>query len=237
MIDTKVCDFHMHRLYTTGPVVRNVEADSESADVIEKVIEYLGDDGFHVQHPDKNYLRCAFISPCHYPYWEGEPSPDDNEYIDYFEYEMIGDDIYRFRLSYGNEGTDIFFVPNISIGEAISLAATYKQHTFIYKDVRGCREVCSKPFYKDGKLYEISDVVKEILTYDTMLNNAGDVARVLNQKIHNQEINSFENGKVYDDKNEYEFYYISEVDRTMGSGERTLYRNKYLLHHESKDEH
>ena len=44
----------MHRLYTTGPVVRNVEADSESADVIEKVIEYLGDDGFHVQHPDKN---------------------------------------------------------------------------------------------------------------------------------------------------------------------------------------
>ena len=238
MIEDKIKEYKLNSINRREVKIKNSEHNKESAQVVDTIIKYLAEDGFVLNHPDKNYSKCAFISPCMYSFVSGEPDRDNRDYIDYFEHTVYDQDVYRLRILYEQGGEDIYFIPNISLGEAMTLAANYNQYTFIYRDVNGCREICSKPFMdKEGNSYEISDVVREINTYDSHLESEKELSRILVEKQKTCEVDGWEKDNTYEQKNEYEFYYISRPrprDRFVRYA--PLYRTKFLVYFENRSE-
>ena len=184
---------------------------------------------FHVD--DSEVESCAIISPCKCPYVNGRPEPDDKEAIREFEKKLICYTTNRFRILHEFGGEDLFFIRDISLGESMSLACDFGQYTFIYKDINGCREICSEPFegYGGSKLkselvygddgehfdldykyeYQIGDVVKDYSWY--YLDTLRDFAEIIVKKRKAAEIIGREKENRYEPKNWYELYMIRDA--------------------------
>ena len=230
----------MEKLIIKRPVdVVPREIDSIAVDAMNSIKEYMIDNGDVDDHPEKNHARCAIISPCRHSFVNGEPSVDDKDRINYFPEDTLEFDKYRLRLNYEYGGEELFFIKDISLGEAMSIAATYWQNTFIYKDAKGCREICSKPFISaNGDCYEISDVVNEYLVFDEMYFRIDDFARILASKVKTCEIFGSDIGNAYPPKEDYDLYYFSRPWPLNPSipNYGNLQSYKYLIHQEVKNE-
>ena len=230
----------MEKLIIKRPVdVVPREIDSIAVDAMNSIKEYMIDNGDVDDHPEKNHARCAIISPCRYSFVNGEPSVDDKDRINYFPEDTLEFDKYRLRLNYEYGGEELFFIKDISLGEAMSIAATYWQNTFIYKDAKGCREICSLPFINEnGDCYEISDVVRDYMVFDEMFFGIDDFAKLLAAKTKTCEVTGWENDNSYEPKEEFELYFISRPWPMNPSIPHygNLQSYMYLIHQEVKDE-
>ena len=194
--------------------------------LIEKENEDPYGSDFYVD--DSEVERCAIISPCKCPYVNGRPEPDDKEAIRAFEKKLLCYTSNRLRFLSEFGGEELFFIRDISLGEAMSLACDFGQYTFIYKDINGCREICSEPFegYGGSKLkselvygddgehfdlrykyeYQIGDVVNDYSWY--IPSEISEFVEIVRDKIKTAEIIGREKENTYEPKDWYELYMI-----------------------------
>lgn len=197
----------------------DVELEKENIDPyeLERIVDY-----FDVE-------RCALISPCKFSYVNGRPDVDDKKAIERFEQEILFYPTQRFRLLHDFGGEDIYFIEDISLGEALSLASDFGQNTFIYKDINGLREVCATPFehcfgpnrktvlvhgdeehfdFETVWEYGIGDEVRTEELYG--INPVDDLIKEMVKKKKTAEITGEEFGNSYQEKTWYELYLIKD---------------------------
>ena len=219
--------------------VHYCEPDEYCKQVMDTIVRYMKEDSFYHSHPEHNISQCAFISPCRSSFVNGEPNVEDKRAIEVFQIQESGIYDYRFRILHEFGGEDLFFIPNVSLGEAMSLAAKYKQNTFIYKDERGCREICSLPFaHENGNYYEISDVVGKHIGDDLYFCSEKELARILAAKTKTCEVFGWERGNTYEPKDEFDLYLIDKPRplHPAAPDVEPWIQKQYLLYKEIKDE-
>lgn len=227
----------LYKAYNRDFKIVDSKPDGYCEDVVKRLFHYLSDDGFYDDHPEKNHSKCAFISPCRFSYVYGNPNSEDKALIDYFKCNNPYE--YRFRVTYEIGGEEVFFIPDISLGEAMSVAATFEQNTFIYKDKNGCREICSKPFMDtNGNYYEISDIVHKYVMDNEWTMTLSDVARLLVHKTKTCEVEGWKHGNNYEPKDDFELYFIDKIRplHPVSSGSKPWIQKKYLIYKENKNE-